>query len=87
MNWSDHYPAFAGHGKKVEIADIGCGFGGLLFALGPKFPESLVLGVYFALFSLILLFFSTISRFLFSVTAFQWWQPVDRFFPNMTTDQ
>ncbi|KAF2084441.1 methyltransferase related protein [Saccharata proteae CBS 121410] len=31
--------------KQVEIADIGCGFGGLLFALGPTFPESLVLGL------------------------------------------
>lgn len=30
--------------KDVEIADIGCGFGGLLFALAPKFPDTLVLG-------------------------------------------
>ncbi len=30
--------------KNVEIADIGCGFGGLLFALAPKFPETLILG-------------------------------------------
>jgi hypothetical protein len=44
MDWSEHYPAFAGQEKKVEIADIGCGFGGLLFALGPKFPETLILG-------------------------------------------
>jgi hypothetical protein len=28
----------------VEIADIGCGFGGLLFALAPKFPDTLMLG-------------------------------------------
>lgn len=31
--------------KDVEIADIGCGFGGLLFALAPKFPETLILGI------------------------------------------
>ncbi|KAK8174911.1 guanine-N(7)--methyltransferase [Phyllosticta citribraziliensis] len=31
--------------KDVEIADIGCGFGGLLFALAPKLPESLLLGL------------------------------------------
>lgn len=30
--------------KNVEIADIGCGYGGLLFALGPKMPETLILG-------------------------------------------
>lgn len=28
----------------VEIADIGCGFGGLLVALAPKFPDTLLLG-------------------------------------------
>ena len=31
--------------KSVEIADIGCGFGGLLFALAPKMPETLILGM------------------------------------------
>ncbi|KAF2767969.1 putative methyltransferase [Teratosphaeria nubilosa] len=31
--------------KDVEIADIGCGFGGLLFALAPKFPDTLILGM------------------------------------------
>ncbi|KAK7511687.1 putative methyltransferase-domain-containing protein [Phyllosticta citriasiana] len=31
--------------KDVEIADIGCGFGGLLFALAPKLPDSLLLGL------------------------------------------
>ena len=35
-------------GKKmitgVEIADIGCGFGGLLVALAPLFPNTLLLG-------------------------------------------
>ncbi|KAF2120657.1 hypothetical protein BDV96DRAFT_485379 [Lophiotrema nucula] len=31
--------------KQVEIADIGCGFGGLLFALAPKFPSTLIIGM------------------------------------------
>lgn len=31
--------------KQVEIADIGCGFGGLLFALAPKMPDTLLLGL------------------------------------------
>lgn len=31
--------------KDVEIADIGCGFGGLLFALAEKFPDTLALGM------------------------------------------
>jgi tRNA G46 methylase TrmB len=32
--------------KDVEIADIGCGFGGLTVALAPEFPDQLILGVY-----------------------------------------
>ncbi|KAF2647543.1 hypothetical protein K491DRAFT_763630 [Lophiostoma macrostomum CBS 122681] len=31
--------------KPVEIADIGCGFGGLLFGLAPEFPDTLLLGM------------------------------------------
>ena len=38
--------AAQGTTKDVEIADIGCGFGGLLFALATKFPDTLALGVY-----------------------------------------
>ncbi len=30
--------------KDVEVADIGCGFGGLLVALAPVLPETLLLG-------------------------------------------
>ena len=29
----------------VEIADVGCGFGGLLIRLSPLFPDSLILGL------------------------------------------
>jgi tRNA (guanine-N7-)-methyltransferase len=31
--------------KEVEVADIGCGFGGLLFALEPKMPSTLLVGM------------------------------------------
>lgn len=31
--------------QHVEVADIGCGFGGLLFALAPKMPNTLLLGL------------------------------------------
>jgi tRNA (guanine-N7-)-methyltransferase len=30
--------------KDVEVADIGCGFGGLLVALAPVLPDTLLLG-------------------------------------------
>ena len=30
--------------KKVEFADVGCGFGGLLISLAPQFPDTLMLG-------------------------------------------
>jgi tRNA (guanine-N7-)-methyltransferase len=56
MDWSKHYPAFIEGpaddtaprrtiSKQVSVADIGCGFGGLLFALSPKIPDSLILGL------------------------------------------
>nr|XP_018264132.1 tRNA (guanine-N(7)-)-methyltransferase [Kwoniella dejecticola CBS 10117]OBR86290.1 tRNA (guanine-N(7)-)-methyltransferase [Kwoniella dejecticola CBS 10117] len=31
--------------KQVEWADVGCGFGGLLMALAPMFPDTLMLGM------------------------------------------
>jgi len=46
IDWAkDHYPAFAGTGKTPEFADVGCGFGGLLIALAPLFPDTLMLGM------------------------------------------
>jgi tRNA (guanine-N7-)-methyltransferase len=30
--------------RQVEVADIGCGFGGLLVALAPRLPDKLLLG-------------------------------------------
>jgi len=44
IDWSTHYPASVHAGKKVEAADIGCGFGGLLIALAPLMPDTLILG-------------------------------------------
>ncbi|AJU69566.1 Trm8p [Saccharomyces cerevisiae YJM1444] len=50
MDWSKLYPYYknAENGqmtKKVTIADIGCGFGGLMIDLSPVFPEDLILGM------------------------------------------
>ncbi|CAL1708638.1 unnamed protein product [Somion occarium] len=45
VDWDSHYPAFAGTGKTPEFADVGCGFGGLLIALAPLFPDTLMLGM------------------------------------------
>jgi tRNA G46 methylase TrmB len=49
MDWSKHYPAFyptkdAKCDKKVEFADIGCGYGGLMIALAPLYPDNLIVG-------------------------------------------
>ncbi|EIW70266.1 tRNA (guanine-N(7)-)-methyltransferase [Tremella mesenterica] len=49
MDWISHYPAFSSQltdkTKMVEWADVGCGFGGLLMALAPMFPDVLMLGM------------------------------------------
>ncbi|KAI8138936.1 guanine-N(7)--methyltransferase-like protein [Fennellomyces sp. T-0311] len=50
MDWTRHYPQYypAKEGevqKKVEFADIGCGYGGLLIALATVFPDKLMLGM------------------------------------------
>ncbi|PPQ90992.1 hypothetical protein CVT25_013916 [Psilocybe cyanescens] len=45
VDWSVHYPTFAGTGSAPEFADIGCGFGGLLITLAPLFPDTLMLGM------------------------------------------
>ena len=44
LNWAELYPAFANSGKTPEFADVGCGFGGLLIALAPLYPDTLMLG-------------------------------------------
>lgn len=49
MDWHYHFPGrIASDGlssAKVEFADVGCGFGGLLFHLAPLFPEKLMVGI------------------------------------------
>ncbi|ORZ16013.1 putative methyltransferase-domain-containing protein [Lobosporangium transversale] len=59
MDWSKNFPnhfapkegaavdgaVVKDSGKKVEFADIGCGYGGLLVALSTVFPETLMLGM------------------------------------------
>lgn len=50
MDWTRHYPQYYPakedeEQKKVEFADIGCGYGGLLIALAPLFPDKLMLGM------------------------------------------
>ncbi|GAA5854735.1 hypothetical protein JCM5353_004603 [Sporobolomyces roseus] len=57
MDWSTHFPSFHSppplegmgsinvKGKKVEFADVGCGFGGLSISLAPLFPKTLMLGL------------------------------------------
>ncbi|KAJ3306144.1 hypothetical protein HDV03_000378 [Kappamyces sp. JEL0829] len=44
-DWSKQYPHYKEFNSKVEFADIGCGFGGLLMALSPLFPNKLILGM------------------------------------------
>ncbi|XP_050528125.1 tRNA (guanine-N(7)-)-methyltransferase [Daktulosphaira vitifoliae] len=49
-DWSKLYPGIIDqnsviHSNKVEMLDIGCGYGGLLVTLSPMFPSSLILGM------------------------------------------
>ncbi|EMR09287.1 tRNA (guanine-N(7)-)-methyltransferase [Pneumocystis murina B123] len=44
MDWSVHFPDIDKN-KKVEILDVGCGFGGLLIALSTLYSDTLILGV------------------------------------------
>ncbi|KAK1383209.1 tRNA (guanine-N(7)-)-methyltransferase [Heracleum sosnowskyi] len=50
VDYSVHYPQLhlssdSISSKKVEFADIGCGFGGLLISLATLFPETLMIGM------------------------------------------
>ena len=50
MDWKRLYPHYHDEAtdkmtKQVTIADIGCGFGGLLIDLSPAFPDNLILGM------------------------------------------
>lgn len=45
VDFSLHFPDFFPSNKKIEFADIGCGFGGLLISLATLFPETLMIGM------------------------------------------
>ncbi|RAL53057.1 unnamed protein product [Cuscuta campestris] len=46
VDYASHYPVLsAGNSKKIEFADVGCGFGGLLISLSPLFPQTLMIGM------------------------------------------
>ena len=47
MLWSGGklYPEYANTDKKVEIADIGCGYGGLMIGLAKEYPQTMILGM------------------------------------------
>ncbi|KAI1662156.1 putative methyltransferase [Daldinia decipiens] len=53
MDWSTFFPSFTEAEtsspkkltKDVEVVDIGCGFGGLLVALSPVMPDTLLVGM------------------------------------------
>merc|ERR1712196_430607 len=52
MQWRLHFPerfaktsASSSAPPVPEIADVGCGYGGLLVGLSPLFPESLMVGI------------------------------------------
>lgn len=50
FDWSLLYPKFINSGanqdNQVRMADIGCGYGGLLVELSSMFPRTLILGEY-----------------------------------------
>lgn len=51
VNYSLHYPQLfpssdqVDSSRKIQFADIGCGFGGLLISLSTLFPETLMIGM------------------------------------------
>ncbi|GFQ00341.1 tRNA (guanine-n(7)-)-methyltransferase [Phtheirospermum japonicum] len=45
FDYTVHYPEKSDGSKKIEFADIGCGFGGLLISLSTLFPEKLMIGM------------------------------------------
>jgi tRNA (guanine-N(7)-)-methyltransferase len=54
MDWSTHFPLHIpppsaapskAPAKRVTVADIGCGFGGLIVSLATKLPDTLMLGL------------------------------------------
>ncbi|CAA91400.1 tRNA (guanine-N(7)-)-methyltransferase [Caenorhabditis elegans] len=44
MDWTKYYGDYT-KGRQVDFADIGCGYGGLLMRLSPKYPDNLMIGM------------------------------------------
>ncbi|KAJ6237988.1 tRNA (guanine-n(7)-)-methyltransferase [Anaeramoeba flamelloides] len=44
MNWKETYPNMK-QGEHIDFADIGCGYGGLLFKLSEMFPDNYSIGL------------------------------------------
>ncbi|XP_065857108.1 tRNA (guanine-N(7)-)-methyltransferase [Euphorbia lathyris] len=48
VDYSLHYPQdflLSNNSKKIQFADVGCGFGGLLISLSTLFPDTLMIGM------------------------------------------
>ncbi|CAN0859982.1 tRNA (guanine-N(7)-)-methyltransferase [Linum grandiflorum] len=45
VDYSIHFPDQADSSKRIQFADVGCGFGGLLISLATLFPETLMVGM------------------------------------------
>ncbi|XP_071506006.1 tRNA (guanine-N(7)-)-methyltransferase-like [Diadema antillarum] len=46
MDWTQYYPTEQTRlNQRVELLDVGCGYGGLLVSLSPMFKDTLILGM------------------------------------------
>uniref|UniRef100_T1JBD7 tRNA (guanine-N(7)-)-methyltransferase n=1 Tax=Strigamia maritima TaxID=126957 RepID=T1JBD7_STRMM len=45
VKWNDLFSVENSQQLRVDFVDVGCGYGGLLIALSPLFPDKLVLGI------------------------------------------
>jgi tRNA (guanine-N7-)-methyltransferase len=45
MNWCELLAGEEARDKRVEFADIGCGYGGLLMRLSPMYPHLCMVGM------------------------------------------
>lgn len=45
FDYSLHYPQFPTNSTRIQFADVGCGFGGLLIALASLFPTTRMIGM------------------------------------------
>ncbi|CAI0438791.1 unnamed protein product [Linum tenue] len=45
VDYTAHFPELFPSSKRIQFADVGCGFGGLLISLATLFPETLMVGM------------------------------------------